>query len=399
MKRMFSLLSLVLTLTSVRADLVIPTDEPWAFTAPRPRQALSPQGAAASPSGLDREARRHYEDALRAMSSNQIDQAAASIQQALVLAPDHVLVLSIAGRIFTRQHSFGLAANCWRQLLDAYPGSANLRAELGGTLLYMGKEKEARAAIGEAVATSPGDLTVRYYQALLNIKDRDLPAASATLGTLSGFQVGQTIDRLLEDRDLVVGLTSTEGYRLMARALLGSPSNLEAERALPEVKRLLVQVQPAMQSGRWAEAAPIFEAMQKAGAGFPALEYDLGLCRYSLQPGTETLDALETLVVSPRGLGFRRLFAYLCLSIRDAVRAERALGEGFREQQDIEAVLLRAALRQGQGDEAGAWKELDEIPVEQRAATQPWFQRDLPAVQALKSSERFAAWLKPGKNE
>lgn len=396
---MFRLLAFLLSLTTVQADLVTTTDEPWAFTAPRPRQALSPQGAAASPVGLDREARQHYEDALRSMSSNQLDQAAQNIQQALVLAPDHALVLSVAGRIFTRQRSFGLAANCWRQLLASYPGSANLRAELGGALLYMGKEKEARTAIGEAVAASPGDLTVRYYQALLSIKDRDLPAASATLGTLSGFQIGQTIVRLQEDRDLIVGLTSTEGYRLMARALLGSASNLEAERALPEVKRLLEQVQPAMQAGRWAEAAPILEALQKAGAGFPALDYDLGLCRYSLQPGPGPLDALEQFVTSPRGLGFRRLFAYLCLSARDAARADRSLGEAFRDQKDIEAVLLQAALRQGQDDEAGAWLVLEGIPPDQRAATQPWFQRDLPAVQALKNSDRFPAWLKPGKNE
>lgn len=370
-------------------------DEPWAFTAPLPRARQQMPAESTASSSLDLEARQHYDAALKALASNDLNQAGMEIQQALIRAPDHSAVLSMAGRIYTRQRSFGLASTCWRRLLSAYPGSATLRAEWGATLLYMGRDEEARAQISAAIEASPGDLTARYYQGMRLVKDREFERAAENLSVLSGPQVLQTITRLQEDRPLVVALTSTEGYRNLARALLQAKTGDETEAVLAEVKRLLQELQPAMQAGQWAKAEPLLQAVHKAGARFPALEYDLALCQYSLQPAPQHLDTMEALVVSPRGAGFRRLFVYLCLSAREAARADRAAGETLKKEADPEALLLRAAIRQGLGDEEGAWALLETIPSAHRAGTAAWFKRDIPAIQQLGASPRFASWLKP----
>ncbi len=388
------LLTACLPAPPVRADAIGPGSEPWAFTAPQPRQQQSLESASVSPAGLDREARAYYEAAIALLASNQVDQAATEIRRALVLVPDHPGVVSFAGRIYTRQQSFGLAANCWRQLLAAYPGSASLRAELGGALLYMGKEKEARTELEAALAASPGDITVRYYQALLHVKEREFDQAGQMFMPLTGPQVLQTIRRLQEDRDLIIGLSSTEGYRNLARALLGSKTGLEVEKELDKVKRLLTEAQPFLQADQPAQALPVLEAIQQIGARFPALEYDIWMCRYQIKPGPEPLDALEQLAASPRGIGTRRLFTYLCLSANEADRAERAMGKFLEADPDIEATLLRAAIRQAQDDEAGAWAILNGIPFAVRQATIPWFQRNLPAIQALRASTSFETWPK-----
>jgi hypothetical protein len=163
-----------------------------------------------------------------------------------------------------------------------------VRAEYGATLLYMGKDAEARRAITEALAASPGDLTARYYQGLLLVKERAFEQAALNFVPLNGWQVLQTITRLQEDRELVVGLTSTEGYRNLARALLNAKTGDDTETVLARVKQHLQDVQPLMQAGQWAAAEPHLRAAYQTGARFPALEYDLGLCRYSMDAGPRT---------------------------------------------------------------------------------------------------------------
>lgn len=374
-------------------------EQPWAFSAPLPRIRQQLPAGATGPNQLAQETRAHYEAAVRALTSNDLNRAALEIQAALVQAPDHADILAIAGRIYTRQGSHGLAANCWRQLLALYPGSATVRAEFGATLLYMGKDDEARRAITDALAASPGDLTARYYHGLLLVKDRSFEAAAMNFVPLNGWQVLQTITRLQEDRDLVVGLTSTEGYRNLARALLNAKTGEDTEAVLARVKQHLQDVQPLMQAGQWAEAAPHLRAAYQTGARFPALEYDLGICEYSIAPGPAPLDELEKLIVSPRGIGFRRLFTYLCFQAGDAARAERTTAAFLQADPDPEAVLLRAAIRQGLNDEAGAWDLLATLPAAVRPATRPWFEQRLAYIQQLKASARFATWIEPGKNE
>ncbi len=338
-------------------------------------------------SSLDQEARLHYDAALKALTSNDLNQAGVEIQQALVRAPDHSAVLSMAGRIYTRQRSFGLASTCWRRLLSAYPGSATVRAEWGATLLYMGKDDEARSQINAALEASPGDLTARYYQGMQLVKDREFQRAAENFAVLNGPQVLQTITRLQEDRPLVVALSSTEGYRNLVRALLQAKTGDDTETVLAEVKRLLMELQPAMQAGQWAKAEPLLQALHKTGARFPALEYDLALCQYSLQPGPQPLDAMEALVVSPRGAGFRRLFVYLCLSAEEAARADRAAGESLKNDADPEALLLRAAIRQGLGDEAKALGPARRtVPSPPGRPPRPWFERRLAFIQQLAQS-------------
>ena len=386
---------LTLLLYSTAWSLAQAPDEPWAFTAPLPRARQQMPAESTASSSLDQEARLHYDAALKALASNDLNQAGVEIQQALVRAPDHSAVLSMAGRIYTRQRSFGLASTCWRRLLSAYPGSATVRAEWGATLLYMGQDDEARSQINAALEASPGDLTARYYQGMQLVKDREFQRAAENFAVLNGPQVLQTITRLQEARPLVVALSSTEGYRNLVRALLQAKTGDDTETVLAEVKRLLMELQPVMQAGQWAKAEPLLQALHKTGARFPALEYDLALCQYSLQPGPQLLDAMEELVVSPRGAGFRRLFVYLCLSAEEAARADRAAGETLKNDADPEALLLRAAIRQGLGDEEGAWALLDTVPPPRRAGTAAWFERPLPALRQLAQSPRFATWLKP----
>lgn len=395
MKLLLSALALLLLTSNPARARPQGEDEPWAFTAPRPRAQQQLPAESTSSSTMDREARQHFDAALQALGSNNLDQAVVQIQEALVRAPDHSQVLSIAGRIYTLQRSFGLASTCWRRLLVAYPGSATVRAEWGATLLYMEKDEEARTQIEAALAASPGDLTARYYRGLLLVKDRDFERAAEHFAVLNGPQMLQTITRLKEDRPLVVALTSTEGYRNMVRALLQTKTGDDTEAVLAEVQRLLIEVQPAMQNGDWSRAEPLLSAIADKGARFPALDYDLALCRYSLNPGPATLDALEAVVSSPRGAAFRRFFAYLSLNARDAARADRAAGATLKNDTDPEALLLRAAIQQGLGNADAAWALLDTLPPAIRPGTASWFKRTIPAIQELGTSPRFAAWLKP----
>jgi thioredoxin-like negative regulator of GroEL len=399
MKRLCVLLLLAISHPGASQATAPVPEEPWAFSAPLPRIRQQMPAGATGPNLLGQDTRAHYEAALRALASNDLSRATLEIQSALVQAPDHPDILAIAGRIYTRQGSHGLAANCWRQLLALYPGSATVRAEYGATLLYMGKDTEARRAITEALAASPGDLTARYYQGLLLVKERAFEQAALNFVPLNGWQVLQAITRLQEDRERVIGLTSTEGYRNLARALLNAKTGDDTETVLARVKQHLQDVQPLMQAGQWAAAEPHLRAAYQAGARFPALEYDLGICRYSMTPGPAPLDELEKLIVSPRGIGFRRLFTYLCFQAGDAARAERATAGFLQADPDPEAILLRAAIRQGLNDEAGAWALLDTVPVAARSATRPWFEQRLAFIQQLKDSPRFAAWIDPRKNE
>lgn len=399
MKRLLLLLALTTSgLDSGRAATPAP-DEPWAFSAPRTRLRQDLPGDATGPNVLGQETRAHYAAAVSALASNELNQAALHIRAALAQAPDHPQVLAFAGRIHTRQGNHGLAANVWRHLLALYPGSATVRAEWGATLLYTGKDEEARRAIAEALAASPGDLTARYYQGLVLVRDRAFDKAAENFIPLNGRQILQTIQRLQEDQGLITKLISSEGYRNLARAIMNAKTGSDTEAVLEAVRRELERLQPLMQAGNWSNAAPRLRAIYRAGARFPALEYDIGLCQYGLQPGPAPLDALEKLIVSPRGIGFRRLFTYLCFQAQDAERAERATAVFLQADSDPEAVLLRAAIRQGLNDEAGAWELLQALPATIRPALQPWFDQPFLYVQQLKNSPRFAPWLKPRKNE
>lgn len=373
--------------------------EPWAFTAPVPRTQQQAPSDSTAPVSLDQEARDAYAAAMQALASNEVSQAAVHIQQALVSAPDNTTILALAGRIFTRQGSFGLAANCWRQMLAAFPGSATLRAELGAALLYMGKEAEARGHVEAAMAASPGDLTARYYQGLLLVRDREFERAADNFAPLTGFQILQTIRRLQEDRELITTLSSSEGYRHMARAVMNAKTGADTEAVLDKVRQNLEALQPLMVAQDWTNAAPRLRAIYQAGARFPALEYDIGLCQYGINPGPKPLDALEKLIVSPRGLGFRRLFTYLCFQAGDAARAQRAVGDYLATQADEEALLLRAAILQGLQQEDAAWALLEGIPPSLRAATLPWFNRTFTDIQQLRQNPRFETWLNAGKSE
>ncbi len=93
----------------------------------------------------------------------------------------------------------------------------------------------------------------------------------------------------------------------------------------------------------------------------------------------------------------RTCLAYVASHDGRHVRADRAAGEILKNEADPEALLLRAAIRQGLGDEAGAWALLDTVPPPHRASTAAWFERPLPALRQLAQSPRFATWLKPEK--
>ena len=126
MKRLFILLLLAVSHPGAgQASTPVP-EEPWAFSAPLPRIRQQLPAGGTGPNQLAQETRAHYEAAVRALASHDLNRAALEIQAALVQAPDHADILALAGRIYTRQGSHGLAANCWRQLLALYPGRSDV---------------------------------------------------------------------------------------------------------------------------------------------------------------------------------------------------------------------------------------------------------------------------------
>lgn len=362
---------------------------PWAYTAPPRRQAPAlPQGEP-----LPGQAAKYYTEASSAFARGDATAAEPLIEDALRLMPGHPLVQGLAARIFSQRERPGLALDLWNQLVEQYPGNGTLLAERAATLLLLDRRDDAERDIRRAQHLSPADLTTRYVAALWHAGQGRLDDATAMFAVMPGHQVLECGERLLHERRATERMLSPDGYRIAVRALLNPVENADLETLLPACVRLLQELKPLMEAQAWGDAEQALVRVRAAGAGYPALFYDLALCGYLLRPSAERLARIESFVLTPRGGPFARYFIYLTLHAGDLTTAQRVLDAALANARDEEAVLIRAAIAGGQGRVDDAWATLEQIPPALRPATRPWFSRNLPAIRALRDDPRFDAWI------
>lgn len=364
--------------------------EPWAYTAPVPR---APRSADNTPPLVEQAAAR-YAEAQQAFARSDFDAAQRAIQEGLQFAPGAPALQAFAGRIFNVSGKRGLALDLWNHLLDEYPNNATFLAERCGTLWLLGRPDDAERDLRHAVQFSPGDLTVRYYQALGEIRQRDRAAAARVMESLNGQHVLEFGKRILQEQAVIASTTHSNGPAEFARALLALPDEADAMAALQRVVALLEQLKPVMERSAWSEALPILQSIRQEGAAYPGLYYDLALCAFLLKPAPERLNDLENFVRSERGAAFARYFIYLCMYQQDYERAQRVFDDLLRHQRDEEITLIRAALAYGRGATDEAWRTLETFPPALRPALETWFTRDQPVIQSMRRDPRYAAWLR-----
>lgn len=364
--------------------------EPWAYTAPTRREAATD----ADLEPLVEQATAIYSNALQAFSRNEMTEAQQLIQDAMKVAPGSPVLQALAGRIYNNTGLYGLALELWNHLLEEFPNQGTFLAERCGTLLLLDREEAATNDLQRAIRFAPANLTVRYYQALWDIRQHDTSSAAKVTASLTGRQVLDFGKRLIQERTLIERITHETGFSEYAKILLTLQENANPESALPTIVELLEQLKPVMEKTAWAEAVPILQQIRRAGAGYPGLYYDLALCSYLLNPVQERLNNLEAFVLSERGTAFARYFIYLCLYAKDFDRAQRVVDASLKDARDEEVVLIRAALAYGPNGSDAAWGVLNEIPPAFRPATASWFARDIPVVRAIRRDARYETWLK-----
>ncbi|MCO5043823.1 MAG: hypothetical protein M9963_12255 [Kiritimatiellae bacterium] len=366
----------------------LPANEPWAFTAPVPRRVQADLDTAP----IIEQASKFFLDAQQAFVEGQWKKAEQLIQKADATAPGSPIIIALAGRIYNNTESFGLALEAWDRLLEQYPNHPTFLAERSGTLMLLNRDAEAEKALRRAVRFAPTDLTTHYFQIMGALRNNDLETAGKISANLTNPELLEISKRLLSERKLVTRMAREAGFAAYAKALFSLPDTANPDTALPTIADELAALKQPMQSGNWTTAILHLQNIRKAGAAHPALYYDLSLCAYFITPSDKRLDDLEKFVASERGHAFARYYIYLSLFGGHFDRALHIVNTALGDAKDEEATLLRAAIAYGTNHADEAWKDLDQIPLALRPATDSWFARDIPVIRAIKEDPRYERW-------
>lgn len=378
------------TTPMLRAAEPVPADEvrPWAYTAPARRPVPGPATtAAAAAKRLERErlVAQWRETAERAVREGAWNEADAAIQRALSIAPGRPDLDSRAAQIFTRSGSYGLALESWQRLLEEFPRAAGLRSGLAATYFLMGRMEEAQQEAEQALALDPREARARFYRAALLVRRGQTNDAAAALGTLTLLDLTQAVQEMIEQQKPLTDHLKPAGFQQLMELALRQPAADPAR--LPAIRAALGQAIGALARGQWAPAAEGLLKAEQLGVRAPALLYDLAYCRYREAPGTESLARLERVVNSlPDARAFAPSYLWLCLAEENYAAAERALPL-LPEDDAPDHLLIRAALRAGQGRTDEARAALAAIPVSQREELVERYAAEVPALRRLRQQD------------
>lgn len=269
-------------------------------------------------------------EALEALG--RLDDAAASVARAEVLAPGHPNVTSARLRVAAVQGKWDKV----RATLQA--GEAQLDPQSPEGLLYaeallrLGFAEQARAQVKRTVLLQPGNLFARRLLGEAQLAGNDAAGALESLSPLAAsFQVTPEEMALLEKAARAAGSPLADGWKVQA-----------ASPALKQRSALIMAGEQALQEGRWDKAVAAFRglaAMEENGWVLTNLAY--ALARDG--KGDEALPLAErAMALAPGDPAAMKAAALARLaSGNDLARATALLEEALRIwPMDLEAALL-----------------------------------------------------------
>jgi Flp pilus assembly protein TadD len=184
------------------------------------------------------------------------------INEALRLAPDSVVVQSVAGVYWRAVGEFALSESAFITAIILDPQKPSLYAELGLSYWAMGNRTEAEVWLQTAQLLAPDEPNIQavldkfYDEDTLLVSSPLLAFSEGTVGTDDPAVISANGWALHINGDSVAGLTMVE------QALSEDPEN---PRALFDKARIL------QETGRSEEARPIFEQLAAGDSPFAAI--------------------------------------------------------------------------------------------------------------------------------
>jgi len=339
------------------------------------------------------EAKVAYEKAVAALADKNLNEARAELIRARELQPDHPMVLGLSGRVELQAGDFNQAAVYWRQLLEQYPENASVEAGLAALDLYRGDDAAAAARIEKARRLNRADPLTVLYAAVLTLRENRDPDWAARIGEPGTRALAVIADSMVSEKTHLFNVISAAQYDELCRVFFRiAPDKNPAgvlSGSLPEFNRAVA----ALENQNWTEVANVLTTIHDGGVSALSILYDLALALYKLDPGPDTLSKLADILRLPGGNRFAGVFVLVCLQDGREAEAEQLAGEWIDQMPQVDATLIRAALRRSQDDTDGAWNLLERIPFEQRTALIPWFDQDLKVAEKLKKDQQFVDWL------
>lgn len=274
-------------------------------------------------------------EALEALG--RLDDAAASVARAEVLAPGHPKVTAARLRVAAVQGKWDkvrATLQAGEAQLDPQSPEGLLYAE---SLLRLGFAEQARAQVKRTVLLQPGNLFARRLLGEAQLAGNDAAGALESLAPLAeSFQVTPDEMALLEKAARAAGSPLADGWK--------------AQAASPALKRrsdLVLAGEKALQEGRWDKAVAAFRglaAMEENGWVLTNLAYALARSGNAAEALGVSDRALAAVPGDPAALKAAALARIASGS--DLARAKALLVEALRLwPMDLEAALALSRLQ------------------------------------------------------
>lgn len=158
----------------------------------KPKNTPAPSVVNASLAGIPKEARTHYENALKAGEAGDRKKAIELLKKALQLEPTFTLAYNELGLLYFVQGETENAANAFREAVKLSPDTFSLRLNYGIVLSKAKRLGEAESQFSEAVRINKTSATAYLYRGKNLIQLRNFSAAEKALQvvlTLGGGEV------------------------------------------------------------------------------------------------------------------------------------------------------------------------------------------------------------------
>ncbi len=208
-----------------------------------------------------------FRQGFQQMNSRDFPGAESSFRQAIALQPNNADIHMFLGMALDQQNRLAEAAAAYRKSVSLREGNFRALTNLGLNLFKQKKTAEAIQALESSVKLSPGQFAAQYILGLAHFQSKQYGLAIPAL---------EAADRLKPGDPQVTGPLE------QARRL--SPAPLDPQRAAALVE-----------TGRFAEALPILEALRRQNPESEEAAYNLAFAYLRAGKPSAARQALETI--------------------------------------------------------------------------------------------------------
>jgi Flp pilus assembly protein TadD len=337
------------------------------------------------------------------------ERATAVVNKALDAFPDEPELLIRAGHFSAKRKAYLVSDSYWARLDELQPTNTWVQACRAVLLLRMGHTNEAEARLRAVLEKAPDEMVARFHLACLLMSRNAPDDARHALGTMNLLQTGQAATWARDDWEDYVAAMRVDGFRTLC-SFIGSggepplPTTMNKlagldgsglHDAMHQLAESLWQCWQSMQRKEWAKAISMFKAASEAGFDAPAAYQGLAFAMIQSGRAEQGVDVMKLGMTRFPDSSYAHLkYGLLCLDLQ---RYEEALAALDRARalapQDEEILLGYTGALAGLGRMNEAWSVLDTVPQSHRPGIAGWFDRPSPHATALRSDERFAAWI------